>query len=48
MRKITSVALKGDPKAISLIIAKEPEITAAVQRAQRLVEQGAEAGGARI
>ncbi len=31
--RITSQALKGDPKAISLIFAKEPEITAALERA---------------
>lgn len=31
--RITSQALKGDPKAISLIFAKEPEITTALERA---------------
>jgi Family of unknown function (DUF5681) len=31
--RITSQALKGDSKAISLIFAKEPEINAAVERA---------------
>jgi hypothetical protein len=34
--KVTNLALKGDPKAISLIIAKEPEIAAAVQRLEKL------------
>jgi len=31
--KIISMALKGEPKAISLIFSKEPEIAAAVERA---------------
>jgi len=38
--RITNQALKGDPKAISMIFAKEPEIAAAVERAniQRITE----------
>jgi Family of unknown function (DUF5681) len=30
--RITNLALKGDPKAISLIFSKEPEIAAALER----------------